>query len=841
MTVKKKARVAFLGLFLAIASQAAVPYPPLLTPQQHERYILDLTQQYPWLTPLGISPHLPQYLQLQQAWLGQLYQSRQFRELNRQRPDLLSIHVQSLTQEKRNIKTISSRETRERIVELQAYFGTRGAPKFEANAIETQLKELLPRLQDSNSRTFLIGLIHCLPPRERAALFELADPETQIEQLAQHPDFTDERILEEFHPESHGLTSQAVTRESLLRHAQALIEGESQIVNLLRARWLIEVADREPQRWAFPLKGLNNYLSEASSLAFNPFEEGVDDIRQDFLKQLRLRLGVTPKDLDRIFKNLKARQVSQEMRTVKVGKDLFTLQEVPPEIGAYRGVVGGDCSLGAYAFPFSPLERVYFIFVNENPLRAYVSGTIVKVDQKLTLYVHDLAGPMMTPELETEILHALYLARADIGVEALSIATKHMQEKNAAEEPSQSSRIQALLKELNRYAKKERIEHEYLDTEVRNFLGSQPSSNLEYDSPEVNANGHWVVPSQNQLDGLTVIIEGNASEPIEKMGEEVPPKREAFLQLIDLNSAGNAETGFAEELGFERREADKIVALLKNKKHLPLKDYYEALTQLFAEYEVELSENFIKKHVQYFVEGHLKASNATTTRDSQLSDRTLKFTIQTIRRGIERSFAYKLVASDPDFFNRSEEFRAYVASIPLRGPEHLERVRLLLQSGVDTSLFVESPQRAQQAADSGLKELQRLAVGWRNQAAPVEETVSPERLRKWATDLDNEHHESDEASLKAVKALMEHRTQDVNVNRSLMESIKKEDNIEIAYRAAIALLRNGGEHPRAIKILEKYAQDQELGANLRKQGNALLAAIADGQCQQIKKLGGNNR
>jgi hypothetical protein len=86
----------------------------------------------------------------------------------------------------------------------------------------------------------------------------------------------------------------------------------------------------------------------------------------------------------------------------------------------------------------------------------------------------------------------------------------------------------------------------------------------------------------------------------------------------------------------------------------------------------------------------------------------------------------------------------------------------------------------------------------------------------------------DSLSLKTVKLLMDVRTQNATVNEQLQLSVDEEEDVTIAYRAAIALLRNGVTHAPAVELIQQNAANNELSQALLKAGkDALDECTAD--------------
>lgn len=795
-------------------------------------------QDYPWLAPTGVSAHLPNFVALQQGWIASLYEIPQFKTLNANRPDLLTIKVQTVKREMQNTRVLPSEKVkyfrRELIDVIEKLWQT-----GESEPLKTAIEERLQKLTLSDPQKILVGLISLLPQPKRAGYFKTSF-ENQIQMLRQEPDLSDAVIQAQFQAEIHHLGDVPNTRDALLTAVTHLVKEESELISLLRAKLAMSVIDRDSDLVDAleenDIKQAVKIVGEAHDECFDVAAENEAGYTERFLKSLghgwtgatKEERGLVAKYLERVFKAMKNEERVLEAREVPVAHDLFTIQEIIPELGVYRGILGGDCSTThSFAFPFSPLERVFLIFdKNGAPMHLYFAGTILQTNRTPTFYLHDIAGPALTKEVQGIVLHALWETREQFGTKHMTLPTRVVREANAGEEPSKSPRIMALIEDLESYIG-EQVNQKYLDTDVRQFLGQLPGSAYDYDSPEFNAQAHLFVPRKGMLDGLQVVVVGHEPKVEEKPEEPLSPK-DVFLRLLDLLAGEEKPEMFFDDLGIERAETERILALVNNAAHMRLDAYYKAMRTEFATHGIELSEKYMRKHSRYFLLGHLNAEDACLTDDQNLKDRTVQFTIETIRRGRVRDFAYDLVAKHHNFFNQNQEFQEYVSSIPLRGEDHLLRVERLLAGGVDPSLISWNVDRVTNVIAGNFELLQYHAIRWF--MANDANANSPQYLALLAKALHNEKHKSDETSLIAVTQLLKVRTNDAGVNKSLLATVKHDENVQIAYRAAIALIENGDRHKKAHALLAENQNNQKIPKDLLAHGNRLLADLGPIDC-----------
>ena len=111
--------------------------------------------------------------------------------------------------------------------------------------------------------------------------------------------------------------------------------------------------------------------------------------------------------------------VSSSDDKVNAGEEL-TILEVHPDQGIFRGFVGNDCSTAySFGFPYSPFERVYYVFDSDHKVLGYVSASVVEAEESPALFLHTIAGPEIDFVHADMILRAFLAAKSQLGVESV--------------------------------------------------------------------------------------------------------------------------------------------------------------------------------------------------------------------------------------------------------------------------------------------------------------------------------------------------------------------------------------------------------------------------------------
>ena len=132
--------------------------------------------------------------------------------------------------------------------------------------------------------------------------------------------------------------------------------------------------------------------------------------------------------LEAIYKKFHfyASQTDKKQKLITKG---IILEQVPPEIGIFRGSVGGDCS-SHYSFPYPnyPDEMVFFIYdqnQKNKALKGYLSATLVEIENgEKALYVITIAGKKLSSSDTKIIFMGLEQAKNQLGAQHIVLPVK---------------------------------------------------------------------------------------------------------------------------------------------------------------------------------------------------------------------------------------------------------------------------------------------------------------------------------------------------------------------------------------------------------------------------------
>jgi hypothetical protein len=809
---------------LGPTAKAVMELPPLLPEgaDQHA-FTQKLIQENPWVIPSGIGSLMQQHVGVEQRFLPGLLAHPEFQKQAKLRPNLITIHVEKV-QQVMGIENVLPPEALARIKSGISQTLENVEDRSDQSLTEIfdeKITEGLREIAKSDPKGILVGMVNCLDRADRKPLFQISSSQELLEKLSNLPQLTDAVLQASFQGAAHHISEQEISRDFLLNRVRDLLQVEKEMDQMLRAKWFL--ANVSPEMLAQMTKDRHK-ISKWIENTENPEAFDIGGAEEEragaFFQDLLSKVGSDSKEvtrrakgyLDRIENAWKEADRSQERRMVTVATPYFTIREVPPYLAVYRSALTGDCGTrDDFPFPYSPLERNFFIFDNKGEALGYFGATLINTQGILTLFAHDINGLRLPQEYVVISLNVVSQLLPQFGVKRMTMGFSQYANY-------QEGRGAALV-------------NEYLDVGIRNFLNPF-AANPHGDRPQDNPNSALFVPHLEQLKGLRFRFESAGLAIAEQKKPETP--REGFLKLLDLADGGQSVL-YMDFLGFTKEERERMLATTNNTDHAPLEVYYERLEELFSRFDIGLSEKFMKKHENYFTLGHLNSKDVLTTDNEDYSAKTIAFVIAIIKRGQDRGLAYDLIAQNPSFFERSEKFRTYVEGIPAEGVEHLNRLKRLIQAKLDSELVAPNQERLIALMNTEDQEIQTWAAKtWITRHGS--HGLPSQVLETFARALENEDAESEAPSLAAVRMLMRIRTKQPAVIDSLHTSVLEDENIEIAYRAAIALLRNGYTSEEVGKIIIDNQQNPELSEKLRILGRATYLKNVKKGCMEILQV-----
>lgn len=776
----------FLAVAVGHVAHAHDRMPPLETSRDaQERYMRRMIGLYPWTTASGVAHSMGQHIGAEQAFLPGVTEHQEYVTFGAKGP-FVTIHIESGEQVKQKVSVIPAGElARLKKETLATLTGLRpGVDESLAEALDRAITERLALLSQSDPRGIMTGMINCLPGRLRGPLFKTASQEELYTKLSETEELTDEALKESFQGAAHKIAPEKLSRAFLLKYLRELLDSEAELVPYLRARWFLSsLAPAALAATGGNHKQLDALVAKSPSESFD-INQADEHRAESFFAAILDRVVSPSKDvlrrakayLERVERNWRDSEKTFEERVVLVWKPYLTLRELPAYIVAHRSALTGDCGTrDDYPYPYAPAERNFFVFGNNDDVLGYAGTTILKTEGKLTLYVHDVSGQRLSQEVREIACNAFHEVLPHFGVERMTIS-----QTGYCPYPQATGR---------------QVANEYLDAGIRaHFFKFAPAAHG--DRPQDNPVSFQFKPQPDRLHNLRVRLEGAAPVVDEKKPEG---PGDALKRFLDLTAGQMEQAVKLDFLGIPQDEAERILSIVNNSHRYGVKRYYEELEALFNQYQLKLSEKFIKNNENYFIRGHLSSRDALTNEEHL--DRTITFVLAVVRRGQDRDVAYALIKKNPALFAESPKFRAYLEKIPLNGAEQAERVRQLLAAGIDPQVMAPDKERLLAFVKSGDASLVLWAVEqWVDRKLG---DFTKEIVEALVGALDNEHHESDELSLRASEYLMGIRTDDPQILRSLSKSVSREDNLEIAYRAAVVLRRNGSTAEEIERLAKK--------------------------------------
>ena len=306
-------------------------------------------------------------------------------------------------------------------------------------------------------------------------------------------------------------------------------------------------------------------------------------------KSLRHRLKLLSKQIHRYGNRTK------EPPATTVNQ--LRLQEVPPELGIFRGCLGGDCSTSSgFAYPNDPLERIFFILNKRGEEVGYLQGMMGKLTTgEQVFFVNTIAGAKISEGMVEAIFLALLKAKEHFAVSDVVI----LGEQNY----SASLNYDAIRGAYEKY-KGDIVEMAFdsQHQEVRTIIDGAIGSSYDYDRLKNLTQGHRIKRGDNTLNvevdvsSEEIFLEEKSHSSIRKQGE--------FFLLVE-------SPALAKSLGINSLTQKSIKHHVVNGDGLSIEGYEKNLQAALSRYSVSFNE-MIEIIKPYYLLGRLNARDAFT-------------------------------------------------------------------------------------------------------------------------------------------------------------------------------------------------------------------------------------
>ncbi len=221
---------------------------------------------------------------------------------------------------------------------------------------------------------------------------------------------------------------------------------------------------------------------------------------------------------------------------------MVELIQVPPEMGIFRGFIGGDCSSQlSFPYPNDPHERVFYIKskksgadVEEEKFKGYLSATEVMVGGEKALYVITISGAHVSAGDVELIFRGLEKAKETLGVKHIILPGLN-NIANLINFPAIQGVYENYIRKSNRS-----VELVYQDQDIRQKI-EQYKARSEYNSASYDYssnNTHGMVLSIKNSQVSYKITERLASQSNSYLLDSLSLKEDLFEFIKELKISG---------------------------------------------------------------------------------------------------------------------------------------------------------------------------------------------------------------------------------------------------------------------------------------------------------------
>ena len=185
----------------------------------------------------------------------------------------------------------------------------------------------------------------------------------------------------------------------------------------------------------------------------------IDEGKLDFLIDPQIRGGfleqftknnnpadakVLKRVLDARLKNYGRKLYShkiEKIREITEEDSQLSLVEVPPQLGIFRGNVGGDCATShSFGYANSPMERVFIIRNKRGEDVGYVNGTHVTLpDGEKGFFINTIAGANISGAMTNTIFAGIEKAKKSLGAKKIVLLGSRQEKGNINYTPIRDS------------------------------------------------------------------------------------------------------------------------------------------------------------------------------------------------------------------------------------------------------------------------------------------------------------------------------------------------------------------------------------------------------------------
>ncbi len=705
---------------------------------------------------------------------------------------------------------------------LGAYYNNEYASVAKENAeeaerrIEARLGELIEAAARGSSMGVITGLGQVFPTDSRRQILGQKNLADRVRSLKEaFKGVKDAQLRESFDSERFGIARADLTKAVALKLLDETIAREQEIIHVVSLLELFSKRQFDSKEW-----------DEADITWIT--EDGKD--LPGFLED-REGASKLPSNLFAMLKS-QARSAHTEEKsniTVEIPDRKLIVKEAPPHLAVFRSCAANDCSTGSsWAYPYSPMERDYYLYEESNPDLeiGYVSGNFLEVNGIPTFYLRDMTGVNVSPDQIDMIIQGFAASLPYLGVTQLVIAHEsfHTSQNHY---PPQSQRISLRIRGFTA------VRTNFTDAWIRTTYLDRVVGNSGYDSPATHANGRLYNAAQATAAGLPVVRSSliNGSAPVEP-GRKLSQKE--MLERIRHAFVANTPA-FLSNLSEDYDKWETLFTILRNERRLEVAQYYETVAAEMERAGLRLSKSVRREFPDLFYQGHLAARDAFAEAQAE---ETYELMLERYTHTQNLEILQALVGSAGADLFTSKVLNKYVQQyITRQRPADEQRIAQLWALGYrfETEMtaeqfnFVATHANPEDPMDA-IAMMERVMSAGKTRFT---DTDLPRPLLNLVVQLlDNYKAEDEGPSIRAAGILAQLTLTDEDILSEVKHSVKDEDNIQIRFPLAVALLRSGQELDSSSTALgyvfvNENLKSDEVPAALKREARAVLRSMPE--------------
>ena len=517
-------------------------------------------------------------------------------------------------------------------------------------ALDQRLKNSISRMGKGTIQGFSTGLINTLSKEERGTLYGMSR-EQQILEL-------EKRLPENlsnsgFKGEFYGLDPRKLDKKSVLNELRRKIGAEEEFSRLLQLDMAMDEGGMPEKITSQKIESISNRKTiEARIKALAP--DQADELS-------RMVSGRIEQDFKRLY---------QQSSSVSHLNKPMILTEVPPEIGAFRGYMGGDCATqNSFGYVWGPEDRTFMVRTADGEIKGYASTTYVKqANGEKALYLHSINGPKISRSETQAIIQGIHQARGNLGVKSVILPSSAIFELN------NFATVREGIKAMSDDQKPVKIE--YTDDYSRSEISKV--SEGKYELPETNREGYLL----RDLENTRPLKVGVLPAGIQLKPKDVS-RLDGILMALEYSQQNKPRIveKILDAIAVDAKTFSEIQAMNRNESGLAITDYLKDLRKKIATLDPSVSVEYLRSKTSVIGDGVLKASDAIKGENLKFSKSIALDQIASDHQGIQ---AFEFMDRHPAYFKNDSKMSSVIKKLIENPMPKLDKIKRMNQVlGID--------------------------------------------------------------------------------------------------------------------------------------------------------------